>query len=131
MHATTRLLVGWCATFHMSIASEFSCHNHMPLFFICWSLGMPWKVHNSSSSVLTAVAGLQSNTLQRYWKWTLNKFIKDALKNLQTMPRKWSFMEFPFSKVLHMAANFSLQFCMILKFLKERLIWSPFYRKRC
>ena len=41
MHATTRLLGGWRATFHTSVASEFcdeACDCHMPLFFISQSL---------------------------------------------------------------------------------------------
>ena len=43
MHATTHLLGGWHATFHTSIACEFSdkeCDCHTPLFFICQSLKM-------------------------------------------------------------------------------------------
>ena len=41
MHATTRLLGEWRATFHTSIASEFrdeACDCRTPLFFICGSL---------------------------------------------------------------------------------------------
>ena len=44
MHATTRLLGGWHATFHTSIASEFhdeACDCCTPLFFICRSLSKP------------------------------------------------------------------------------------------
>ena len=40
-HATTRLLGGWRATFHTSIASEYrdeACDWRTPLFFLCQSL---------------------------------------------------------------------------------------------